>query len=134
MGGLAGRPLGASLFSSNRKHSDPIFPSTSTNKEPSLLAKRFPMKFPPSPKRSSQSAVAEGNQPPTRDLPSKLAGLPFHTYKRADGKTVVASDSGRSKVPSPIYKFVGKGKVPLKHRVASGIVLPLTAIFIFSYC
>ncbi|KAF8811271.1 hypothetical protein BYT27DRAFT_6461950 [Phlegmacium glaucopus] len=114
------QPLGAS----------PTSLSTSTNTMPELLRKRTSMKppaFPP--KRSSESAAAESNRPATRDPPSKLAGLPFDTYKLAGRNTVPASDLPTSPVDKPVT--VDKGKAPVKHRqVPPGMAQAFASIHI----
>ena len=95
-----------------------ISPSTSTNAKPYSPRKILLMK--PPPLRLSGSVA--------RDIPSKLAGLRFDAYKRADSKSMPASDAGRSMVfASP----VDKRKASVKHeRAVSGTVQPLSP-FIF---
>lgn len=75
----------------------------------------------PPPKRLSESAVADNIRPATRDLPSKLAGLPFDRYKRAESKSVPASEPGRSTVSAShvVKNFDDKAKAP--QRVPSGM-------------
>ena len=86
-------------------------PSTSTNVKP----KNSPMKPPPFlPNRPSE--VAERSQPVTLDLPSKLIGLPFDSYKRAERTSPVA-----------------RGKVPIDgRRVPSGMSQPSMSIQILN--
>jgi hypothetical protein len=116
MDGLGGRQSGASSsVSSNRKQSlnnDSISPSTSINAKPNLPRKRSAMKPPPS-------------LPAIRDPPSKLAELPFESYKR---RNAPAFDPRSRKPASP----ADKGKAPVKlERVPSGMVQPLFS-FVFS--
>jgi len=103
-------------------------PSTSTNAKPDLPRKISTMRpplFPP--KHPFEAAPAESNRLATRDPPSKLAGLPFDTYKRTKSKTVPVSDAGRSMVPvSPVDKPVDKGKAPVKQT--QGMGKPSTSI------
>jgi hypothetical protein len=112
-----------SLTTMNRKQplsNDSTSPSTSTSAKPNSPRKILAMKPPPLRLISGSAA---------RDPPSKLAGLRFDAYKRAESKSVPASDAGRSIISaSP----VDKGKAPVKHeRVVSGTVQPFSP-FIFS--
>ena len=73
--------------------------------------------------------MADGILPTTRDPPSKLAGLPFDAYKRAENKTVPASDPGQSMVSaSPVDKRLP----PKPRRVISGMIQFFFSIYILN--
>ena len=112
--------LSVSSTTMNRKFGND---STSTNSKLILLMKSFRKRPSPTNKRLSESAV-ESFRTATRDPPSKLAGLPFAAYKRAENKTVPAPIPGRSIISaSPVDKNpVDTAKAPLKRRrVPSGM-------------
>lgn len=122
MGGLGGRQpassqSGFSTTTNKKLGNDPASPEIAKLK---LMRKSSGMKPPPFyNKRRSESAVADSILPTTRDPPSKLAGLPFDAYKRAENKTVPAFDPGQSMVSaSPVDKRFP----PKPRRVLSGMV------------
>jgi hypothetical protein len=127
MGGLVGWQPGASRSVSsttmNRKSGNDS--ASPINAKLKLMRKSSGMKPPPLPKRSlSNSAkMAESTQPVIRDLPSKLANLPFDAYKGGESKKVPASQPGRSVVSaSPIdKKLVDKVKALKREQVPSGM-------------
>jgi len=130
MGGLGGRQPGASLSTSSttRLGNDSASP---INAKLNLMRKSSGMKPPPFLRKGlSKSAMTESTRP---DPPSKLAGLPFDAYKRAESKTVSAFDPGRSMVSAPPIdkKLVDKGKATLMGRRASGMTLFFFSPFIF---
>lgn len=134
MVGLGGRQPEASLSVSstamNRKFGND---STSTQSKLNLMRKS-PGKRPFPNKHLSESAV-ESFRAATRDPPSKLAGLPFAAYKRAENKTVPAPIPDRSTVSaSPVDKKpVDTAKAPLKRRrVPSGMAQSFFFLHLYS--